>query len=560
VTLPTLLANRLWIRSSAGMYRAFRAALARPRAVQESYLLGLLARNAETEYGRRFGFAGIRSVEAYRARVPATEYEDYEPSIERIAAGGRSVLTADDVRLFEPTSGTSSGTKFIPYTRALRSEFENGIAPWIVSLFAERPRLAATRSYWSISPAGATPRSLGRVRVGFEDDSAYLGRIGRWVARRAMAVPPSVARIADPDEFRRLTLVHLLGARDLGIVSVWSPTFLTILLDFFLWNADEVLSLLAGEQPRRAAEIGSLFRAAGKGVFERIWPRLSLVSCWTDGPCRRYAEAIRDYLPHVEIQGKGLIATEAFVSFPLSPFPDPVLAITSHFFEFEDAASGSTFLADEIREGEEYSVVVTTGGGLYRYRLHDRVIVTGWIERTPTLRFVGKDNRVADLFGEKLALPHVENCISRACSALGISPGFRLLAPDESPLGGTSYTLYVEGVGLAPGAGRDLASALDSLLKENFHYDHARRLSQLGPVRVFLIDGGPVGPAETYTAEMARRGLRLGDIKPSALDDRPGWSRLFRGGYVGDQPGGSAGRGPQTPPGENRHWDEAVEP
>jgi hypothetical protein len=376
VTLPTLIANRLWIRSSARRHRAFRAALARPRAVQESYLARLLARNAETEYGRRLGFREVRSADAYRARVPLTEYEDYAPLIERIAGGGRSVLTADDVKLFEPTSGTSSGTKFIPYTEALRAEFENGIAPWIVSLFAGRPGLAATRSYWSISPAGASSKSLGGIRVGFEDDSAYLGRVGRWVARRAMAVPPSVARISDPDEFRRRTLVHLLAARDLGLVSVWSPTFLTILLDFFLGAPDAVLAPLASVHPRRAREVGSLL--GGGDVFERIWPRLSLVSCWTDGPCRPYAEAIRSYLPHVEIQGKGLIATEAFVSFPLSPFPDPVLAVTSHFFEFEEAASGSTLVADEVVEGGEYSVVVTTGGGLYRYRLHDRVVVTGW--------------------------------------------------------------------------------------------------------------------------------------------------------------------------------------
>lgn len=535
MSLATLLANRLWIRASAAGHRAFLAALARPRAVQESYLAGLLKRNARTEYGRTFGFGEIDSAEAYRARVPVTEYEDYAPYIERIAAGERSVLTAADVLLFEPTSGTSSGTKFVPYTEALRAEFESAIAPWIVSLFAERPGLAGTTSYWSISPAGSVPETLGEIRVGFENDSAYLGRIGRWVARRVMAVPPSVARIDDPDEFRHRTLVHLLADRDLGLISVWSPTFLTLLFDFFLESADGVLGLLSRVQPGRASEIGSLLRGgARRDVFEDIWPRLSLVSCWVDGPCRAHAETIRDYLPHVEIQGKGLLATEAIVSFPLSPHPDPVLAVTSHFFEFESASSGSTLLADEIREGEEYSVIVTTGGGFYRYRLHDRVIVTGRVEEMPTMRFLGKDNRVADLFGEKLALPHVTECLESVLSNGGVAPGFRLLAPDETPSGRVHYTLFLEGDGLDDETGGVLADELDSLLRENFHYDYARRLSQLGPVRVFLIDAGSTPGAKVYSAELARRGMRLGDIKPGVLDDRPGWSKLFRGGYLGD--------------------------
>jgi hypothetical protein len=107
-----------------------------------------------------------------------------------------------------------------------------------------------------------------------------------------------------------------------------------------------------------------------------------------------------------------------------------------------------------------------------------------------------------------------------------------------------SYTLFLECAGLDEEAGAGLARALDLFLRENFHYDHARRLSQLGPVRVFLIDGKH---AETYTAEMARRGMRLGDIKPSALDDRTGWSERFRGAYLGSERSDGRGSGPRAP-------------
>ena len=64
------------------------------------------------------------------------------------------------------------------------------------------------------------------------------------------------------------------------------------------------------------------------------------------------------------LQGKGLIATEAFVSLPLLPDCDPVLAVNSHFFEFNDTETGDIRLAHEVEEGKVYSVIVTTGGGL----------------------------------------------------------------------------------------------------------------------------------------------------------------------------------------------------
>ena len=51
----------------------------------------------------------------------------------------------------------------------------------------------------------------------------------------------------------------------------------------------------------------------------------------------------------------------------------------------------------------EYTLLLTTGGGLYRYKLCDRVIVDDFVHQTPSLRFLGQDDRVSDLFGEKLS-------------------------------------------------------------------------------------------------------------------------------------------------------------
>src|SRR5439155_20756984 len=145
----------------------------------------------------------------------------------RIGAGEARVLTADPVLLLEPTSGASGGEKLIPYTAGLRRQFQRGVAAWIADLYWHRPAVRRGRAYWSISPALGPPRrSSGGIPIGFADDAEYLGRLERFALRRLLVAPPAVARLSDMAAFRYCTLLFLLAAEDLTLVSVWNPTFL----------------------------------------------------------------------------------------------------------------------------------------------------------------------------------------------------------------------------------------------------------------------------------------------------------------------------------------------
>ena len=66
--------------------------------------------------------------------------------------------------------------------------------------------------------------------------------------------------------------------------------------------------------------------------------------------------------------------------------------------------------------------MVTTGGGLYRYHLGDRIQVTGHIHGCPLVRFVGRHSSVSDWFGEKLNDAHVSRVLNCALAELGIVP------------------------------------------------------------------------------------------------------------------------------------------
>jgi hypothetical protein len=372
--------------------------------------------------------------------------------------------------------------------------------------------------------------------VGFEADSDYLGFFGRRVYGRVTAVPHAAAAGTDPAAFRRRTAVSLLAARDLAMISVWSPTFLTLLLEEAERHRESVLAALAASGvrgTRRAAEVAAALDARGPGPrWVRVWPRLALISCWAHGPSRLYAERLGALFDGVTVQPKGLIATEAFVSLPLAPGRDPVLAAGSHFFEFEEPGSGHLRLAHELARGSTYAVIVSTGGGLYRYRLGDLVEVTGFLAQAPTLRFIAREAGVCDLFGEKLHPAHVQRCAEQVFAAHAVAPGFFLLAPVRAPGGRAAYCLFLSAGPLDPGRLERVRRAAEARLRENFHYAHCRDIGQLDRLRLFLIDPDAEHPEHVYLREMQRRNIRLGDVKPAALDRETGWETRFAGRFL----------------------------
>lgn len=514
--------NAAWMVKCLPEAWAFHRATRHVAQAQAEVLARIVRRNADTEFGRRHGFAAIDSPRAYQARVPLSRYEDYSDAIGRIAAGEANVLTREPIVLLEPTSGTVQGEKLIPYTASLRREFQRAVAAWIADLYWQRPAVRRGRAYWSISPAlGPSRRSVGGIPIGFEDDTAYLGSLERLAASRLLVVPPGVARLGDMDAFRYATLSCLLRADDLTLLSVWSPTFLTALLA----PMEPWLERLAMElEPRRAAILRSTAPLPDK--LRQLWPRLALISCWADGAAATCIGAVRDLFPAIEIQGKGLIATEGCVSFPLVGRAAPALAVRSHFFEFQPADGGACWLAHELDAGGRYCVVLTTGGGLYRYQLRDEVEVVGFEGGCPLLRFLGKADRVSDLVGEKLSEPHVRAVLDRVFAERGLKPTFALLVP---VLGTPSrYRLYLQGAEPV-----ELAERLETGLRENPYYRHAVEIGQLATVDVETLPAGAAFGWGVFERHCLARGLKAGNIKPAALDAWTGWPGVFaRSGIV----------------------------
>lgn len=506
--------NLAWAVARRASVRRFEAALRHPAAVQARWLKAFLRANEGTAYGRAHGYAGITSVAQFRQRVPVVSYEALAPWVERIEHGEREVLTREPVLLLERTSGSVTGPKHIPYTQGLLSDFGAATGPWLDDLAHAFPRLLTTRQYWSISPAAREPEvTRGGLRIGLSDDTQYFDAATRFAMKRLFAVKGSVGQLRDIDVWRSRTLEQLVAAEDLGFISVWNPSFLTLLMQELMARWPSYAYPLPRE---RREEIEDRLEKAGSFVGEAIWPRLQLISCWTDAWAAQALPGLRRFFPTTPVQGKGLLATEGVVSFPLWGQVAPVAAVTSHFLEFASLDDGAVRGVHELREGATYAPLLTTHGGFARYRLPDQVRCVGFLRRTPLLRFEGRLDRGSDLRGEKLNAAFVEAAVR---SALAEHPArFALVAPELTEV--PHYVVYVEGARDPP----QLAADLEQRLCEALHYRYARELGQLGPLGAQVVSQGE----ERFLKESVRRGLRLGDIKPSGFDPTPGWGEVFR--------------------------------
>ena len=547
---PAYLARHArWLAEAAIRRHAFGRALRSPRRAQEAALARILTRNAECDYGRRHGFSRVRSLRDYQEQVPVVQYDDIAPQVAEVCDGRSGVLTAEAVIALEKTTGSTAASKYVPYTASLLREFQAALLPWIADLYLRNPALLLGGAYWSVSPMADSPEhTAGGLPIGFGEDVQYFGSIGPALGR-VLLTPPGLAQVREVEACRYLTLRFLLESADLRLVSVWHPSFFVLLVDTMQAQAERLIAdirdgilspLLAvpaevrggwklRPRPARAERLRRLLASDGRLSPAAVWPRLRVISCWADAAAAPYAAELKRLCPGSRLQPKGLLATEGVVSVPWGRGPGAVLAPTSHVLEFVDGAAPGERprLVDELEEGRIYSVLMTTGGGLYRYALGDRVRVVGHTAATPRVEFVGRERHVSDLFGEKLHEVLVREVVEAALREAKVTPSFTLVAPEAgSP---PAYALFLECPGLPAESLPKLVRRVEQVLLEGHHYAYCRRLGQLGALRGFRVR---TGGTRAYLERLTASGQRAGTVKPALLSPETGWSERLEGAFV----------------------------
>lgn len=493
-------------------------------AIQRERLSRWLAAASRAEEGQRHGIRPDWTWEEFAQRMPVTTYADYSEALNQQRATHQSVLIDSPVMRYQPTSGSTSAVKWIPYTKMFLAELDEVISAWVADLYRLYPSQTKGTHYWSLSwiPTDMREQTSGDIN----DDMMLLSWGKRLLAYLTQAVPQEVAMAQSSDDSLFATLAYLLADESFGFMSVWSPTFALGAMDLMVrWRTELAQALDTGTWGPRQSHMAGVAcpksqRAAkllrewdGKleaAFFAKLWPQLTVVSSWDTAAAAPWADRLRKLLPHAAFQGKGLWATEGVVTFPFQGrFP---LSYLSHFYEFEDTSNGQILASWQLKDGQEVSPILTTGSGFARYKMADVVRVDSHLGQVPCLTFLGRNDGV-DLVGEKTS----------ATLALQIQSGLdlrdavpvTLLALDQSTNLSPGYCLLVEcdeGTD-TPALRQHLAAQIEAALQQNFHYRLARELGQLQPATCVAL---PL-MREIYLDQCRLRGMVEGNIKIEPL-------------------------------------------
>jgi hypothetical protein len=472
--------------------RSFHQALQQPQIAQAKVQQEIFDRLRQSDYGKHLGIESIADWQ----KIPIVTYDDLRPWIDRDSQTAK--LTPEPILFHERTSGSRGAAKWIPYTKSLRRSFSQMFCVWAEDLLRHGPKFAIGKVYFCVSP-----RLKGADEGGIQDDSDYLDSWLFKLLSPFLVTVPNARSLYEPDEFKWQLCLRLLQEEKLEIISIWSPSFLKVMLDFIGDRRLDLQTELQGKiSPDRLALLSS-----SAIDWQKMWPHLKLISCWDSGNAAGQAAYLRSLFPHVLVQGKGLLATEAPMTIPLIAANGHVPVLNEVFFEFE-TLEGEILRLHELAIGAEYQVIISQKGGLYRYRMGDRVKVTHYYKQMPCLEFLGREVGISDLVGEKLNQDFVRDVLRQ----LGLSASFcQTLVAVSSP---AHYVLLLDMSAIAP---EMIAETLDRLLCQSPQYQHARSLGQLQAAQVCIA----ADMLEKVTQLRMRSGARWGDVKQEILLTKP---------------------------------------
>ena len=257
--LKYMILNKLFIFFCKKSYKDFVSNIkskSKIRETQVKILLEILKTNKNTEYLKIFetGSQILNAenekelIEKFQNKIPIVNYEDIKEFVEKEKVGKSNVLLSDKIKLFELTSGSTFDVKYIPYTEKFLKSYMNGVFAWIYNLYQNNKRLFLGSSYWSVSPILKREAvTSGGIRVGIEDDTSYFDKISAFFLNKLFTVPKEIKNTQNMEDFLLITAVFLLLSENLAMISVWSPSFLMILLDFIEKNHKAICKILKSE-------------------------------------------------------------------------------------------------------------------------------------------------------------------------------------------------------------------------------------------------------------------------------------------------------------------------
>ncbi|XP_037118719.1 GH3 domain-containing protein isoform X1 [Syngnathus acus] len=528
-TLRSLLSQYSAVKAVGWLGRRQRAKLEADtldvRKAQEETLLKRLRRNEHTLYGKRFDFASIKDSDSFRARHPITTYEHYRELVDRVASGEEQVLTVEKPLVLAMTSGTSGPSAMLLSTKDTNSDFFfQGVT---VCLDTMRRAFPATDSLQRTTKFFYMPtfrQSEAGIPIGPNSSTPASSRH----MLHLYTTPPPAFQVASEKDALYLHLLFAL--RDPSVGTLESNFASTIFYAFTTlqerWQeltedvecgtVSEALHLephlraeldaLSRADLERAAILRAHFGAGFRGIAGRLWPHLNLVLAVDSGSNQIYGEMLRDnFCSGIPFYSPFYAATEGLIGvnlWPEEPARRYLLCPRSMFCEFlpeshmENEEAPATFLMEDVKEGQNYELVLTNAAGLFRYRIGDVVKVVGFHNQCPIVEFQYRRGQMLNVRGEKMSEALFLDSLKEAVAQW---PAARLLdyCCAESAIMGDlvggcdpHYQVFLELTGVR-NLSEEQRHKLDACLQQvSVVYRSFRIKGSIGPPRVQLVGRG----------------------------------------------------------------------
>lgn len=490
------------------------------RRAQDDTLLRRLRDTAHTRYGLEHHFSSVTDVSDFRKCHPVTTYDHYEELVRQVSSGEEKAIVTE-TPVLAMTSGTSGCSKMLLNTKETNSDFCQGVSVCADVMRESFPGTASLQTTFRLSYPSSQRRSEAGLQIVATPFSCERTTHG-------CTSPSAILQVQNECDALYLHLLFALRDRHVGVLE---SRFSSALFEAFRFLearceelVDDVESGRIGSRlaldprlrvqlekrmkpdPVRGAELRTAISEGFEGVTLRLWPRLHLIHTVDSGPHQIYGESLRQhYCRGVAFYSPLYAATEGLIGVNLWPLQDTrryLLCPRSMFFEFlpeehlDTQHTPDTLLMDEVKEGKNYELIVSTASGLFRYRLGDVVKVVALHNQCPVVEFLYRISETLNVRGEKvneaLFLATLKKTVSQW-------PGAKLVdycCAESGILGDSSggaqphYQVFLELRGV-----RNLTEEqrykLDVCLQANCAvYRSFRIKGSIGPMKVQLVDEG----------------------------------------------------------------------
>ncbi len=367
---------------AAYIYKGIRKSMTTAVADQENILKTLLKTGRITDFGKETGFDKVGNYEEFRDAVPVRDYEQLKPWIEKIKEGKHNVLWKGRPSYFAKTSGTTSGTKYIPITKDSIPNHINTARNALLCYMAE---------------TGNAKFADGKMI--FLSGSPELERVGGIPTGRLSGIVNHHV----PKYLR----TNQLPSYETNCIEDWETKLQKIVDE----TIEKNMTLISGIPPWMQMYFDELIKRSNKKVGD-LFPNFSLM---VQGGVNfepykaKLFESIGRKVDTIEL----FPASEGFFAFQDSQNADGLLLNTNSGIFFEFVPAGEIFNENptrlslkDVKVGENYALIINSNAGLWGYNLGDTV---KFVSLDPyRLVVTGRTKHFISAFGEHVIGEEVE--------------------------------------------------------------------------------------------------------------------------------------------------------